>query len=326
MLDVRDLSVTLSTGRGVRPVLDGMTLQMAAGETLCLVGESGSGKSMTLLTLMGLLPPGAKVSSGSVRFQGEDVLMMPPERRRALRGAQMAMLFQDATSALNPTFRIDAQVAEAVALHSTCSRGEARARAHDLLSQVGIRRSVLRSYPHELSGGMRQRVMIAMGLAASPSLLLADEPVSALDVTVKAQILDLLDTLQRTYQPGLMLVTHDMGVVARMADRVAVVYGGRIVEEGPCADLLAKPRHPYTEALIRAIPRIDQEGIYSGGTLPNARGFSPRDIRPDACTFAPRCPHVSDHCRSHRPRLLPMEEGSSAVKVACHLLAGASCR
>lgn len=297
LLEIRDLDVVFHTPRGVLQAVTAVSLQVRAGEVLGLVGESGSGKSVTCRSILGLVPtPPAEIRRGEIRFRGRDLLQMSPAELRAVRGAQIGMIFQDPMSALNPVLRIGDQIAEAMLVHRVCSRAEARRRAVDLLRGVGIpapeRRA--RQFPHNLSGGMRQRVMIAMALACNPALILADEPTTALDVTVQDQILKLLLSLKDQTGAGLLLVTHDLAVVAQTCDRVAVMYAGRIVEQGPTTEVLSSPRHPYTRGLLNSVPAVERDV----GSLTPIPGSLPDLVSPPAgCLFAPRCPKAQDVCR-----------------------------
>jgi oligopeptide/dipeptide ABC transporter ATP-binding protein len=311
LLDVRDLHVRFPTPAGPLDAVAGVSFTVSAGETLAVVGESGSGKSVSSLAVLGLLG-GGRVTAGSIRFGGEELVGADPERLRRLRGAEIAMVFQNPMSSLDPLFTVGDQVAEALRVHRPISRRDAWARAVKLLHEVGLpdppRRA--RSYPHELSGGQQQRVMIAMALACEPALLIADEPTTALDVTVEAQILDLLRRLQRDHGTALLFVTHDMGVVAEMADRVLVMYAGRVVEQGQVADVLRDPRNPYTRALIDSIPTPatprDLPMPAIAGNVPH-----PSDL-PGGCRFHPRCPSALDRCATDEPPLLELEPGRTS--------------
>ncbi|WP_051862765.1 ABC transporter ATP-binding protein [Streptomyces ochraceiscleroticus] len=274
LLDVRDLYVEFRTRDGVAQAVNGVSYRVDAGETLAVLGESGSGKSVTAQAVMGILdsPPGF-VTGGEVLFRGRDLLKAAPEERRRVRGARMAMIFQDALSSLNPVLSVGAQLGEMYEVHQGMKRKDARAKAVELMDRVKIpaARSRVGDYPHQFSGGMRQRIMIAMALALEPDLIIADEPTTALDVTVQAQVMDLLADLQREYAMGLILITHDLGVVADVADRIAVMYAGRIVETSPIHDLYKTPAHPYTRGLLDSIPRLDQKGqeLYAIKGLPD---------------------------------------------------------
>jgi peptide/nickel transport system ATP-binding protein len=296
LLRVEGLRVRLPSEEGIVHAVDGIDYELARGRTLGIVGESGSGKTVAALALMGLLAPDAQVS-GRVELDGRDLLSLPPARMRSLRGDELAMVFQDPLAALNPLHRVGWQIVEAIRAHRDVRKAAARARATELLHLVGIPDAPRRvdSYPHELSGGMRQRAMIAMALANEPKLLIADEPTTALDVTVQAQILALLRRLQRELGMAMVLVTHDLGVVAQVADEIAVMYAGRIVERGSAEHVIAAPRHPYTWGLLRSIPRLDG----GGGELVPIDGRPPSlVVRPSGCHFHPRCPHaLPEHAR-----------------------------
>ncbi|MEV4705833.1 ABC transporter ATP-binding protein [Actinoplanes sp. NPDC049316] len=316
LLEVEDLRVEFRTRDGVAKVINGVTYHVNAGETLAVLGESGSGKSVTAQAIMGILdtPPGF-VTGGQIRFHGDDMLKMSAEQRRRIRGNGIAMVFQDALSALNPVFTVGFQIAEQFRVRQGLSRGDAKKRAIEMLDQVKIphARQRVNEYPHQFSGGMRQRVMIAMSLALDPEVLIADEPTTALDVTVQAQIMDLLGELQRERQMGLILITHDLGVVADVADRIAVMYAGRIVEEATVYELYAKPAHPYTIGLLQSIPRLDEKGQ----ELRTIKGLPPNLMRiPSGCPFHPRCPmRVDDICIPNVPPLLQI--GATRAS-ACH--------
>jgi oligopeptide transport system ATP-binding protein len=313
LLEVDDLRVEFHTRDGVAHVLNGVDYHVDAGETLAVLGESGSGKSVTANTIMGILesPPGV-VTGGAVRYRGEELLTATPARRRELRGEHIAMVFQDALSALNPVFTVGFQIGEQLRTRRGMSRRDAEKRAVELLDLVGIpgARQRVRNHPHQFSGGMRQRVMIAMSLALDPDVLIADEPTTALDVTVQAQIMDLLAEIQSERQMGLILITHDLGVVAEVADRIAVMYAGRIVEHADVHSLYANPCHPYTRALLESIPRVDTKGT----TLRAIRGLPPSLTRiPPGCPFHPRCPMAADVCTDVVPPLEVLPGGRSSA-------------
>ncbi|MEU8322422.1 ABC transporter ATP-binding protein [Nonomuraea sp. NPDC048881] len=315
VLAIQDLSVEIRRGdRVVRPVSD-VSLVLNRGETLGIVGETGSGKSMTGLAIMGMLPVGGRVTDGSIDFGGEELVGLPAARYRALRGNEIAMVFQDSLTALNPTRRIGEQVAEPVRLHHGASRRAARDRAAEVLALVGLPRPAERmdDYPHQLSGGMRQRVMIAMALACEPRVVIADEPTTALDVTIQAEILDLLDGLRSRLGMSMILITHDMGVIARHADRVGVMYAGRLAETAPTPVLFARTRHRYTHALLASIPSLTHDRDERLFSIPGA----PPDLTAagPGCPFAPRCDAATDRCREERPA--PAVEDDGHVH-ACH--------
>ncbi len=311
VLEVIGLSVAFRTDRGLVPAVDGLSLTVAPGQTLAIVGESGCGKSVSSLAIMGLLGPNAEIG-GTLRLADQDLLAMPPEARRRLRGAEMAMIFQEPMTSLNPAFTAGDQIAEALALHRSLSRAAAAAEAVRALDQVRIPDAPRRAaqYPHQLSGGMRQRVMIAMALACRPKLLIADEPTTALDVTVQAQILELLDALKRETGTAVVLITHDLGIVADHAETVVVMYAGRAVETAPAAAIFTHPEHPYTIGLLGAVPRLD--GPRS--RLASIEGTVPDPLRrPPGCGFAPRCPFVLPACTATDPPLAAQAPGHAAA-------------
>ncbi|WP_369205607.1 ABC transporter ATP-binding protein [Streptomyces sp. PU-14G] len=315
LLEVRDLHVDFHTRDGIVKAVNGVNYQVEAGETLAVLGESGSGKSVTAQAVMGILdmPPG-RIPKGEILFHGEDMLTMSKDERRKIRGARIAMIFQDALSSLNPVLTVGYQLAEMFRVHQGASRKEAKAKAIELMDRVKIpaARARVGDYPHQFSGGMRQRIMIAMALALEPDLIIADEPTTALDVTVQAQVMELLADLQREFNMGLILITHDLGVVADVADKIAVMYAGRIVETAPVKELYKAPAHPYTQGLLDSIPRLDQKGkeLYA------IQGLPPNMAKvPDGCAFHPRCPVARDVCRSELPPLAEVGEGRGS---ACH--------
>ena len=316
ILDVRDLRTQFFTDAGIVRAVDGVTFSVAAGETLGIVGESGSGKSVTALSLMRLLDEPSRIVGGEVRFQGRDVLAMNADELRALRGDGIAMVFQDPMTSLNPVLRIARQLVETMRAHGRFDEEEATTRAVSLLGRMGITapERAINSYPHQFSGGMRQRVVLALALAAEPELVIADEPTTALDVSVQAQIIALLKRLCRQHGAAVMLITHDMGVIAETADRVAVMYAGRIAEIGPVRDVVKHPHHPYTKGLMGAIPTVGAQA----GRLVQIPGSMPRLAAiPKGCAFHPRCPYAFDRCRIERPDGL--QAGNS--RVACWLVA-----
>ncbi|MFI1098985.1 ABC transporter ATP-binding protein [Streptomyces melanogenes] len=315
LLEVRDLQVEFKTRDGIAKAVNGVTYSVAAGETLAVLGESGSGKSVTAQAVMGILdmPPG-RITGGEIAFQGQDLLKLKEDERRRIRGSGMAMIFQDALSSLNPVLSVGAQLGEMYSVHRGMSRADAKAKAVELMDRVRIPAAKERvgQYPHQFSGGMRQRIMIAMAMALEPALIIADEPTTALDVTVQAQVMDLLAELQREMNMGLILITHDLGVVADVADRIAVMYAGRIVEEAPVHEIYKAPAHPYTRGLLDSIPRLDQKGqeLYA------IKGLPPNLMHiPSGCAFHPRCPMAQDVCRTDVPPLANVSEGRRS---ACH--------
>ncbi|MYB17716.1 MAG: ABC transporter ATP-binding protein [Holophagales bacterium] len=318
LLRVEDLDVAFRSGFGGRPpvrAVNSVSLEVAAGETLAIVGESGSGKSVTALSILRLIPEPGRIENGRIQFEGRDLLALDETGIRAVRGNRIAMIFQEPMSSLNPVLTIGRQVAEPLRLHRRLKRREALDQAVDLLRSVAIPDAEKRlgDYPHQFSGGMRQRVMIAMALACHPRLLIADEPTTALDVTVQAQILELLKERTRETDSALILITHDLGVVARYADRVAVMYGGRIVESGPAGALYADPRHPYTQGLLRSVPRLEGD---TGGRLASIEG-QPPDLSalPVGCAFEPRCPNAHERCLEAPP---PLVAHGAARAWACY--------
>ncbi|WP_394277044.1 ABC transporter ATP-binding protein [Luteococcus sp.] len=321
LLEVRDLHVDFHTRGGIAHAINGVDFHLDEGETLAILGESGSGKSVTAQAIMGILDsPPARIPSGQVLYRGTDLLTLPQKKRQKVRGAEIAMIFQDALSALNPVFPVGWQIAEMFRIHRGLGRGEAKKRAIELMDRVHIpaARERVDAYPHQFSGGMRQRIMIAMAIALDPKVLIADEPTTALDVTVQAQIMDLLKDLQRDSGMGLILITHDLGVVADVADRINVMYAGRMVEQADVHDIYSRPAHPYTRGLIDSIPRLDQKGQ----TLQAIGGLPPNLLAmPDGCAFHPRCPRATEVCRTGAPpALLPVPDPAATPgrTSACH--------
>ncbi|GGL64782.1 ABC transporter ATP-binding protein [Sporolactobacillus putidus] len=304
ILEVKGLKTSFFTDDGEVPAVDGVDFSVGEGEILGIVGESGCGKSVTSLSIMGLLPsPPGKIVGGSISFKGEDISHAKESRMRKLRGNDIAMIFQEPMTSLNPVFTIGDQLMEAIRLHNRLPKKELAARAAELLKMVGLPRAkeLLKEYPHELSGGMRQRVMIAMAMSCNPKVLIADEPTTALDVTIQAQILDLMLKLNRETHTAIILITHDLGVVAQVCKRVVVMYAGKVVEEGDVKDIFNHPKHPYTEGLIRSIPDLHskKDKLYTiKGSVPR-----PGSIE-KGCLFAPRCEYVMDKCRTDSPELV----------------------
>jgi peptide/nickel transport system ATP-binding protein len=316
VLAVRGLRTSFRTARGRLAAVDGVDLELFAGETLGVVGESGCGKSVTALSILRLLPePPARIEAGEVLFEGRNLLELSQAEMRELRGNRIAMIFQEPMTSLNPVFRIGDQIGEAIDVHRDVSRAEREARVIELLELVGIPepRKRARDYPHQLSGGMRQRVMIAMALANDPAVLIADEPTTALDVTIQAQILELIDELKRRFRMAVLLITHDLGIVAESAQRVAVLYAGRVVETGPVAAIFTAPQHPYTAGLLAALPSAHTR---PGELLNVIPGRVPDLVaRPSGCSFRDRCPRALEVCARIDP---PLEPGPAGHPAACH--------
>ncbi|MDQ3459357.1 MAG: ABC transporter ATP-binding protein [Deinococcota bacterium] len=317
LLEVNNLQTYFDTDDGTVKAVDGVTFHLGLGETLAVVGESGSGKSVTSLSIMRLIaqPPG-RIAGGEILFNGENLVKKSESAMRRIRGNDIAMIFQEPMTSLNPVYTVGDQIAEAIVLHQRKSRGQAMKAAADMLDLVGIPEPAKRvkNYPHQMSGGMRQRVMIAMALSCGPKLLIADEPTTALDVTIQAQILDLMRKLQREIGMSILFITHDLGVVAEIADRVVVMYAGRAVEEGDVNDIFAQPRMPYTMGLLNSIPRVDKVAVHQlrleaiPGNVPNPLYLPP------GCAFHPRCKFVTDDCKQEIP---PLEDTGGGHMVRC---------
>ena len=319
LLEVNNLKTHFHTRSGLVRAVDGISFHLDQGELLGLVGESGCGKSMTALSVMRLVAPPGKIVDGQILFDGKDLLKLSDREMRELRGDDIAMIFQDPMTSLNPVFTVGEQIAEALRLHRKLSPKQAKQAAIEAMREVAIPDPARRAsdYPHQLSGGMRQRVMIAMALACNPRLLIADEPTTALDVTIQAQILELLNELRVQRQLAVLLITHDLGVVAEVADRVAVMYTGRIVEESPVDELFARPKHPYTEGLLRSVPKLTAEHVVKSERLETIEGTVPRPTDlPPGCHFAPRCPHRMPRCTEED---IPLYELEGEAKVRCVL-------
>jgi peptide/nickel transport system ATP-binding protein len=311
LLRVEGLKTYFFTEDGTVKAVDGVSFKLNKGKTLGIVGESGCGKSVTSMSVMRLIAQPGETIEGEVRLRGLDILALTEEEMRHIRGNRIAMIFQQPTSCLNPVFRVGDQISEALMLHRGYTKQQARQRAIELLTMVGIpsAKTRIESYPHEMSGGMCQRVMIAMALSCEPELLIADEPTTALDVTIQAQILELMRDLQERYHTGIILITHDLGIVAEMADNVSVMYAGKIVEEAPVDDLFADPKHPYTQGLLASIPvlgEVREKLAVIPGSVPSLRNLPP------GCRFAGRCPYVMDICRVEEPTLIPVTESRTA--------------
>jgi peptide/nickel transport system ATP-binding protein len=314
VLSVRDLRVEFITRRGALKAIDGISFDIGRGEVLGVVGESGAGKSVTGSAVIGLIDPPGRIAGGEIRLSGRRIDNLPPEEMRKVRGKRIGMIFQDPLTSLNPLYRVGEQLVETIRTHTNLSSSAARQRAVDLLAEVGIPAPERRidGYPHEFSGGMRQRVVIALALCAEPELIIADEPTTALDVSVQAQIISLLKRLGREHGTAIMLVTHDMGVIAETADRVAVMYAGRIAEIGPVREVVQSPLHPYARGLMGAIPSLASEAdrlVQIPGAMPRLSAIPP------GCPFNPRCPYVFDRCRVERPEAIQRD----VHRVACHL-------
>jgi oligopeptide/dipeptide ABC transporter ATP-binding protein len=319
LLEVRNLQTHFPTRSGLVRAVDGVSFHIDRGELLGLVGESGCGKSITALSVMRLIALPGRIVNGEILFDGKDLLKVSDSEMREMRGDDIAMIFQDPMTSLNPVFTVGEQIAEALRLHRKLSRKDARQATIEAMREVAIPDPARRvdDYPHQLSGGMRQRVMIAMALACNPKLLIADEPTTALDVTIQAQILELLDDLRKQRELAVLLITHDLGVVAEVADRVAVMYTGRIVEESPVEELFARPKHPYTEGLLRSVPKLTSTEIIRKERLETIEGVVPRPTDlPPGCHFAPRCPHRMPRCTTEE---IPLYQLEGNVEVRCVL-------
>lgn len=308
VLQIENLQTHFFTDRGQIPAVDGVSITVHKGEVVGIVGESGCGKSVTSLSIMKLVPnPPGKIVGGAIRFKGEDLVKASEKRMREIRGNEIAMIFQEPMTSLNPVFTIGDQIGEAVRLHTKASKKESKQRAIEMLKKVGIPRAeaIVDEYPHQLSGGMRQRVMIAMAMACSPEILIADEPTTALDVTIQAQILDLMRQLNQEAGTSVLLITHDLGVVAQMCHRVVVMYAGNVIEEGDVRTILKQPKHPYTIGLLNSLPKLgdSQERLYSiPGNVPIPGSLT------TGCRFAPRCEHAQERCRQEMPELIAVGE------------------
>jgi oligopeptide/dipeptide ABC transporter ATP-binding protein len=313
LLEVKNLRTSFFTGDGVVHAVDNVSFNVRKGEALALVGESGCGKSVTAASIMRLVAPPGRITGGEIRFKGKNLADLSEREMRKVRGDDIAMVFQEPMTSLNPVFKIGAQVSEAIRIHRDVSKKEAWRMAGEMLELVSIPDPVKRldDYPHQLSGGMRQRVMIAMALSCDPELLIADEPTTALDVTIQAQIMELLANLQQKLGLAILLITHDLGVVAEFCERVIVMYTGRVVEEAPVRELFANPGHPYTRGLLKSLPNVSATGAPS--RLPTIKGMVPSlTALPQGCKFNPRCPDVMDICLGNEPALMPVAAGQSA--------------
>ncbi|WP_339061180.1 ABC transporter ATP-binding protein [Tepidibacillus marianensis] len=303
VLEVKNLVTTFQTDEGITPAVNGVSFALKAGETLGIVGESGSGKSVTSLSIMGLIPKPQGKIQGSVYFKGNSIIDLKDKKMRSIRGNEIAMIFQEPMTSLNPVFTIGNQMIEAIRLHKKISKKEAKELSVEMLKKVNIPRAdeILNEYPHQLSGGMRQRIMIAMAMSCNPSVLIADEPTTALDVTIQAQILDLMQNLKKDFNTSILLITHDLGVVAEMCDRVIVMYAGKVVEDADVRTIFQHPNHPYTKGLLQSMPRLSssKQRLYSiPGNVPSLKEM------PKGCSFAPRCEHATERCFLDSPDLL----------------------
>ncbi len=315
LLEVKNLRTTFYTADGAVDAVDNVSFNVRRGEAVALVGESGCGKSVTAMSIMRLVASPGKITGGEIRFKGRDLAQMSEREMRDVRGNDIAMVFQEPMTSLNPVFKIGAQVAEAIRIHRKVSKKEAWTQAGDMLELVSIPdpHKRLHDYPHQLSGGMRQRVMIAIALSCDPELLIADEPTTALDVTIQAQIMEQLASLQKKLGLAVLLITHDLGVVAEFCERVVVMYTGRVVEEAPVEQLFANPAHPYTRGLLKSLPSIEKIGEEFQGRLSTIAGMVPPISNlPRGCKFNPRCPDVMDICLGNEPALMPVAQGQSA--------------
>lgn len=318
ILEVKDLQTHFFTDRGVVKAVDGVSFNVESGKTLCIVGESGCGKSVTSMSVMRLVSQPGKIVGGNINFLGTDIKTISEDDMRKIRGNEISMIFQEPMTSLNPVFTIGFQIMEVLMLHQKLTPENAKKKAIDMLQLVGIPRAekIVDEYPHQLSGGMRQRVMIAMALACEPKVLIADEPTTALDVTIQAQILDLMNDLKRKTDTGIMMITHDLGVVAEMADYVVVMYSGKVVEEGDVKTIFANPVHPYTQGLLASIPKLTEETE----VLESIDGSVPNPLKlPEGCYFAPRCKFAGERCKKELPQLKDIGNGH---KTRCFVAQG----
>jgi len=314
LLEIKDLVIHYFTQDGIVKAVNGIDLSIEKGETLGLVGETGAGKTTTALGILNMVPEPGKIIKGSIEFEGEDILKMSPAELRALRGGQISMIFQDPMTALNPVLTVEEQIAEMIYKHSNCTKRESREKAGKMLEMVGISPSRGSEYPHQFSGGMKQRVIIAIALSCSPALLIADEPTTALDVTIQAQVLDMIKKLQSEMGTSMLLITHDLGVVAETCDKVAIMYAGEIVERGTLEHIFNRYMHPYTEGLFNSLPRLDKDVERLQpieGLMPD-----PTDL-PPGCKFHPRCPRATKKCAESLPELIEVEPGHFVRCILC---------
>ncbi len=311
LLEVSGIKTSFLTNKGYLPAIEDVSFTLDKGEVLGIVGESGCGKSVTSLSVMQLLSTNGKIEKGSIRFEGKDLVNLSDSDMRKIRGNEIAMIFQEPMTSLNPVHKIGRQISESLMLHKGMNKSQARAKAVDLLKSVGIPRAeqIVDEYPHRLSGGMRQRVMIAIAMSCDPKLLIADEPTTALDVTIQAQILDLMRKIRKEHNMAILLITHDLGVVAEMCDRVVVMYAGKVVEQGSVKEIFRNPSHPYTVGLMNSIPKLEERQA----RLPSIPGNVPSlELMPKGCRFATRCEFVTEKCIQEEPTLLPVEENHEA--------------
>ena len=315
MLDIKDLTIHYEVEGGIVHAVEGLNLKLGRGESLGFVGETGAGKTTTALGIMRLIPdPPGKIKSGEIIFNGENLLTKSEAEMRKIRGEKIAMIFQDPMTSLNPVITVDKQIAEMISLHRNVSKAEALKLAGDMLELVGIRRERMHDYPHQFSGGMKQRVVIAIALACDPELLIADEPTTALDVTIQAQVLELMKELKKKFSASMILITHDLGIVADICDKVAIMYAGRVVEYADKRSLYTHPIHPYTRGLFRSVPDIDEDV----DELPVIPGLMPDPVNlPSGCAFNPRCSMASEECTKSRPEMLEAEPGHFAACPLC---------
>lgn len=316
LLEIKNLSINYQTDDEVVHAVNGLEIELNAGETLGLVGETGAGKTTTALGIMRLVPnPPGKIISGNIIFQGEDLLNETEDKMRGIRGNKISMIFQDPMTSLNPVLTVGEQIAEVIEIHDNVSKGEALEKAKDMLELVGIPRTRINDYPHQFSGGMKQRVVIAIALACNPQLLIADEPTTALDVTIQAQVLDLMNDLKEKFKTSMLLITHDLGVVAQVCDKVAIMYAGEIVESGDIYDIFERAKHPYTHGLFGSIPNLDEEIK----RLNPIKGLMPDPTNlPRGCKFHPRCPHAKEICSQREPEVTEQ----NGHKVRCLIYQG----
>ena len=315
MLDIKNLTIHYEAEGGTVHAVEGLNLTLGRGESLGFVGETGAGKTTTALGIMRLIPnPPGKIKSGEIIFNGENLLAKSEAEMRKIRGEKIAMIFQDPMTSLNPVITVDKQIAEMISLHKNVSKSEALKLAGDMLELVGIRRERMHDYPHQFSGGMKQRVVIAIALACDPELLIADEPTTALDVTIQAQVLELMKELKQKFSASMILITHDLGIVADICDKVAIMYAGRVVEYADKRSLYTNPVHPYTRGLFRSVPDIEEDV----DELPVIPGLMPDPVNlPSGCAFHPRCSMAVDECRNSRPKMIEAEEGHFAACPVC---------